>query len=246
MVPVLVSVLTARKTAAVWHARPGSYVKSGSPSIPICCPGAHILLCGWNRFAGLPSLVFAGERFAIELAVTSPRATDASVELSAEGKPLGTSNVKLEAGSNLVRLHASIATAGAVQVAGVVTAPGLGDVRFAESLSLRKPRLLFISQDPAGVETHLLGALNAAQFEVTTVRDIPASPLDEFQVVAFNNWDLETNILLSRKEEFEKFVQQGGGLVVIGGEKNVYVENKKTEDALVLLAARQTGSATIA
>lgn len=179
----------------------------------------------------LPSLVFAGERFAIELTVISPRQTDATVELSAEGKPLGTSDVKLETGSNLVRLHASIATVGAVQVAGVVTAPGLGDVRFAESLSLRKPRLLFISQDPAGVETHLIGALNAAQFEVTTARDIPSNPLDEFQVVAFNNWDLE-GIPLSRKEEFEKFVQQGGGLVVIGGEKNVYVDNKKTEDAL--------------
>ena len=36
----------------------------------------------------------------------------------------------------------------------------------------------------------------------------------------------------ARKDEIEKFVQQGGGLLVIAGERNVYAENKKVEDAL--------------
>jgi Mg-chelatase subunit ChlD len=50
-------------------------------------------------------------------------------------------------------------------------------------------------------------------------------------MVVFNNWDLEA-IPASRKEAFEKFVKDGGGLLVIGGERNVYREEKKVEDAL--------------
>ena len=48
----------------------------------------------------------------------------------------------------------------------------------------------------------------------------------------FNNWDLES-IAAARKSELEKYVKQGGGLLVIGGERNMYVEDKeKVEDAL--------------
>ena len=39
-------------------------------------------------------------------------------------------------------------------------------------------------------------------------------------------------VACARKDEIEKFVQQGGGLLVIAGERNVYAENKKVEDAL--------------
>jgi uncharacterized membrane protein len=179
----------------------------------------------------LPALVFTGERFAIDLTVVSPREAAATVELAAEGKPLGSSEVQLAAGTNLVRLHASIATAGAVQLSGGVRAGELGEVRFVEAVALRKPRLLYISQDPEGVETHLTGALEAAQFEIAKARDLPVQPFDEFQVVVFNNWDLEA-VPSSRKEDLERYVRQGGGLLVIGGEKNVYVDKKNVEDAL--------------
>jgi len=37
---------------------------------------------------------------------------------------------------------------------------------------------------------------------------------------------------LREKDELEKYVKQGGGLLVIGGERNVYAEGKKQEDAL--------------
>ena len=46
-----------------------------------------------------------------------------------------------------------------------------------------------------------------------------------------NNWDLES-IPHPRKVDLEGFVQQGGGLLVIGGERNMYAENKQVEDAL--------------
>ena len=47
----------------------------------------------------------------------------------------------------------------------------------------------------------------------------------------FNNWDLEA--FPPRKQDLEKYVKQGGGLLVIGGERNMYKEGKdKIEDAL--------------
>jgi uncharacterized membrane protein/uncharacterized protein YegL len=49
--------------------------------------------------------------------------------------------------------------------------------------------------------------------------------------VVLNNWDLES-MPVPRKDEIEKFVKEGGGLLIIGGEHNVYAENKKTEDGL--------------
>jgi len=55
--------------------------------------------------------------------------------------------------------------------------------------------------------------------------------LADYQVVILNNLDLES-MPAARKDEIEKFVQQGGGLLVIAGERNIYAENKKVEDAL--------------
>jgi Ca-activated chloride channel family protein len=178
----------------------------------------------------LPSIVFSGERFAIDLAVASPRATTATVTLSAEGRQLGLSQAPLQAGSNLVRLHASIGSSGAVAITGSISADGLGEVGFAHAVALRRPKLLFLSQDPPGSETHLIRVLQAGQFEVRQSRQFE-EPLDDYQIVTLNNWDLES-IPPARKADLESFVEQGGGLLVIGGERNVYTDNKQVENAL--------------
>jgi len=179
----------------------------------------------------LPPLVFSGERFAIDLTIQSPRAARGSVELNAEGKLLGKSEVQLAAGSNLVRLNANLSSAGAVELHGAVQAGELGEVRFAQSVALRRPRMLYLSQDPESAEGHFLKTLEAGQFDIQRTRELPDTPFDDFQVVTFNNWDLES-VPPARKADLESFVQQGGGLLVIGGEKNMYAENKQVEDAL--------------
>src|SRR6202023_3755003 len=71
----------------------------------------------------------------------------------------------------------------------------------------------------------------SAQFDVQRVVEFIATNLDDYQLVIFNNWDLES-IPASRKDELEKYVKQGGGLLVIGGERNMYQDGKKVEDAL--------------
>jgi Ca-activated chloride channel homolog len=180
----------------------------------------------------VPGQVFAGERFAIELTVETPRSTTAAVEMTAEGKPIGSSSVSLNPGINRLRLQASVNSVGAIAVAGKIAAPGLGEARFEEAVTLRNPRVLLVSRDPAASEEHLLRVLQANQFEVVHENSSIPDTLDTFQLIVINNWDMQA-IPASRKAALEDYVKKGGGLVWIGGERNVYVDERgKEEDPL--------------
>lgn len=178
----------------------------------------------------MPAQVFSGERFPLEVTVVSPRRAQASVELSAEGKPLGSDRVDLEPGTSQFLAHASVNASGAIDLAGRVSAPGLGDVHFENALTLRRPRALLISKDPPAAEAHLTHTLEANQFDVDKAPAGPPDKLDDYQLVILNNWDMES-VPDKSKEALEEFVKRGGGLLWIAGERNVYVE-KKEEDAL--------------
>ena len=179
----------------------------------------------------LPTVAFTGEKFPIDLLVSSPKGATGAVKLNAEGKVLGSSPITLEPGNNQVRVHASVNVDGTVDISGTLKTSELGEAHFEQAITLRKPRVLFVSQDPAGTEAHLLGALQAAKFDVQKADDPLKANLNDYQLVVFNNWDLES-IPAARKDQLEEFVKQGGGVLVIGGEHNVYAENKKVEDAM--------------
>ncbi|MBM3811902.1 MAG: VWA domain-containing protein [Acidimicrobiia bacterium] len=230
MVPRLVLATDGRENR-------GSLVRAAYQASLLGIPIDTFLLQGKPRPAlrleavRLPSLVFSGERFAMDLEVASPAPVTATVSLMAEGRMLGESQAPLEAGMNLVRLHASVGSQGAIELSGSLRADGYGEASFARAVSLRKPRLLYVSQDPPGTETHLIRALAAAQFEIQQRTQLGDGRLDEFQIAVLNNLDLES-IPPARKADLENFTQQGGGLLVIGGERNIYAENKQIEDAL--------------
>jgi len=179
----------------------------------------------------LPPVAFAGEKFPIDLVVSSPVSTQASVEIGAEGKTLGKNPVSLEAGVNRLRAHAALNTAGAVDLSVTLKSEGLGEVHFDQAMTLRRPKLLYITSDAVETESNLVKTLTAAQFDIERVNEFPKKPLADYQIVTFNNWDLE-GIAAAKKEEVEQYVKQGGGLLVIGGEKNIYIEGKKIEDAM--------------
>jgi uncharacterized membrane protein len=179
----------------------------------------------------LPSRVFAGERFPIDVALTSPARASATVEITAEGRSLGSSRLDLEPGVNNFRVHASVTAAGAVDLAGKITAGDLGEARFEQAVTLRRPRVLFISQETPDSERHMVQTFQANQFEVDRAPIGVTEDLSGYQLVVYNNWDMES-IPPQRKTEIEKWVQQGGGLLWIGGDRNVYVEKKGPEDAL--------------
>jgi Ca-activated chloride channel family protein len=71
--------------------------------------------------------------------------------------------------------------------------------------------------------------LRAAQFEVQPTQDALTPKLDDFQLVVFNNWDLES-LPPARKTQIEDYVKQGGGLLIIGGERNIYLEKNRAEE----------------
>jgi uncharacterized membrane protein len=180
----------------------------------------------------VPGQVFSGERFPIEVTLESPGAAQATVELTAEGKSIGTHQAELAAGANHLRLQASINSAGAIALAGKISASGLGETRFEDALTLRRPRVLLVTRDPAPSEAYLAGVLETNQFEVDRSPNGIPDKLDDYQLIAINNWDME-GIPAPHKLALEDFVRKGGGLCWIAGEHNVYVEKKdRPEDAL--------------
>jgi uncharacterized membrane protein/uncharacterized protein YegL len=183
----------------------------------------------------IPPVAFSGERFPVELVVQSPKKSQSTLELQAEGKTLGSSTVQLEPGLNRVTLHANVAVAGAVDIGVALKGAGASELHYDQVVNLRRPKILYVTLDPPGSGKNLLEAMSAAQFDITTVSDVDflknQAKFSDYQLVAFNNWDLE-GIPQGRKNELETYVKKGGGLLVIGGERNIYVEGKKIEDAL--------------
>ena len=122
----------------------------------------------------LPGSAFTGEKFTIDAVVSTPKKAEGSMVLLAEGKEIGRSNVHLEPGSNDVRVQTSLNVAGAVEVAGQLHTADLGDVRFQQAITLRRPRILYVSGDPLGTEQNLLATLKAGEFDVQQSNELPA------------------------------------------------------------------------
>jgi Ca-activated chloride channel homolog len=173
---------------------------------------------------GIPGAVFSGERFPVDLTLTSPRAVSATIELSAEGKQIGAHQIALQAGENHVRIRTSLNAAGAVDISGKIAAPGLGESRFEDAVAVRRPRVQWVSEDPAGTEGHIVDLLTANRFDVVQSKTLPAN-LDGTQIVAFNNTDIDA-VPAADKQRLETFVQSGGGALLIAGEHNSYVDHK--------------------
>jgi uncharacterized membrane protein len=176
----------------------------------------------------LPPVAFTGERFPVALSVASPEAERAEIEIAAEGKPIGTAAVDLEPGINDFTARASVSTPGAIDLQLRLRAAGLGEVGFEQAVSVRRARVLYITGDPAGMERNLVATLAAGQFDVTVTGALPGGDLDGYQVLILNNYDWEA-LPVAARQRLERFVQGGGGLLVIGGERNVYVEKKAPE-----------------
>jgi uncharacterized membrane protein len=188
-------------------------------------PGLHL------ESVVLPAQVFTGEKFPIDIALESPKAVRAAVQITAERKDLGVSQVDLAAGLNRFRVFANLSALGAIDFAGVIRAEGLGEARFEQAVTLRRPRVLLVSRDPAAAESHLMRTLEANQFEVERAPAGVPERLDSYQLIIINNWDMEA-FPPSRKAAIEEWVKQGGGLLWISGERNQYLEKKRPEDPL--------------
>ncbi len=97
-------------------------------------------------------------------------------------------------------------------------------------MNLKRAQVLYLSQDPAGSDQNLLQALSDAQFDVKRDATLLDSDMSAIQLVVLNNLDLQS-ITPERKKRLEEYVRNGGGLLLIGGEKQMY-KDRKQEDAL--------------
>ncbi len=176
----------------------------------------------------IPQEGYAGEQIPIDLTVTSPAKVSAEVQLMADGKNIGMSPVQLEQGSNSVRVHARLNSTGATSISGQLrTAQGV-ETSFESAISLKRAKLLYVSQDPAGSDTNLLNAFKEADFDVSREAGNLAGDLETYQLIVLNNLDLNS-VPESVKQHLEQYVKIGGGLLLIGGERQVFKEDKQLD-----------------
>ncbi|HEX4810479.1 MAG TPA: VWA domain-containing protein [Bryobacteraceae bacterium] len=176
----------------------------------------------------MPREAYSGEQIPLDLTIDAPRDAHAEIDIHADGKDLGSQPVELQAGQNLVRAHTRVKANGVTPISGKVTAEGLGELPFENAVQLRRAKVLYVSQDPAAYDNNLIQALNEADFDVT--RDVASldKDLSEVQLAILNNVDLNS-LSPDRKTRLEEYVKNGGGLLLIGGEHQVYKDDQQMD-----------------
>ncbi|HEY7208852.1 MAG TPA: VWA domain-containing protein [Bryobacteraceae bacterium] len=187
-------------------------------------PGPELRL----ESVSLPQEAYSGEEIPLAIDLTAPAATSAVLDIHAENKVLGHQTVDLHAGRNTVRANVRIKSSGIAGIAGKLTTPAQGEVRFEDAIRLRRARVLYLSDDPAGADSNLLSALTQANMEISRDAGELDKDLSAFELVILNNLDLNS-ISLARKAKLEEYVKNGGGLLLIGGERQVYKEDKQMD-----------------
>ncbi len=176
----------------------------------------------------IPREAYAGERIPIDLTIDSPNDSSARIEMFAEGKQLGSNPIALAAGTNSVRIHARVNSSGTTSISGRIAAGSLGELPFEVAIQLRRAKVLYLSQDPPGTEANLLQAFHEAEYDLTRDASLIDKGLTGVQLVVLNNLDLNT-FNPAQKSRLEEFVKNGGGLLLIGGERQVYKEDKQMD-----------------
>ena len=171
----------------------------------------------------MPKTAYAGEQIPIDLHLESPSSMSVSVALAAGGKSLGASQVNLQPGGNDIRVHARVKTVGATAITGEVNSIG-----FEQAVTLTRAKVLVVSGDSAESDTNLVNALSEAGFDVTRTNSPSAWNDIAIQLLVLNNLDLN-NISETEKSKIAEYVRSGGGLLLIGGEHQVYKEDKKLD-----------------
>jgi Ca-activated chloride channel homolog len=164
----------------------------------------------------IPRQAYAGEQIPIDATIDSPKETHATVEIFAEGKSLGVTQIELGKGINRVRVHARVNSSGVTSISGRIAAGALGELSFEQGIQLRRGKVLYVSQDPAGTEANLLAALQQADFDVTRDVTLIDKDLSTIQLVVLNNLDLNV-FSMAQKSRLEEYVKDGGGLLLIAG-----------------------------
>ena len=190
--------------------------------------------CVWRPFALQPGR-FTGERFPIEFEALSPEPIHARLELLADGSPIGSEEVHLGPGTSVVTARARIESPGTTLIEGRLTTSEDTEVRLVGAVSIRQPRALLISSDTEEQNLALTRVVQAAGFELdqaSGARSLTPESVTEYDVILASNEDFEA-WPATVKRQLAEFVRQGGGFLLIAGERNLYRERPAHfEDAL--------------
>lgn len=176
----------------------------------------------------IPHVAYAGEQIPLDLTIHSPAAARATVDVAVEGKPLGSNAVQLEAGGNTLRVHARLNTTGATSISGHIRTRDFGELPFEQAIAMRRAKVLYLSQDPPGSDLNLLRVFEQSAFDVTRDASLMDHDLNSVQLVVLNNLDLN-DLSAARKGRLDSYVRNGGGLLLIGGERQVYKPEKRMD-----------------
>ena len=176
----------------------------------------------------MPREAYAGEQIPIDVSLESPEASHGTIEVVAEGKSLGKNPIELERGTNVFRVHARVKSTGATSISGRIAAGRLGELPFEQAIQLRRAKVLYLSEDPAGTETNLMQAFGKASFDVTRDASLFDKSLSDIQLIVLNNLDLSA-FSAQQKVHLEEYVKAGGGLLLIGGERQLYKADKQMD-----------------
>ena len=241
--PASCSSPTATRTSAVSPAPHGRPASLASPSTPIALAGRPRPELRLDSVT-LPALAFTGERFPIDVAVTAPRATKATVEISAEGKVLGASRSSSRPGEPAPRPRQPD-TAGAVDLSGTPHAPQLGETRFAQAITLRRPRCCSSRMIlPAPNAPDAYARIGAVRCQHMHRRYPPRGS-------AITRWSssitgISRTLPLPRKVELEEFVKQGGGAAGHRRRAQHLRREERRDDALERALPAETRAAALA
>ncbi len=125
-------------------------------------------------------------------------------------------------------MHARLNATGATSISGRVRTPSFGEIPFEQAIALRRAKVLYLSEDPPGTDANLLHVFEQSAFDVTRDSSLIDRDLASVQLVVLNNLDLN-DFSTARKTRLETYVRDGGGLLLIGGERQVYKPEKKMD-----------------
>ncbi|MGH9584255.1 MAG: VWA domain-containing protein, partial [Bryobacteraceae bacterium] len=175
----------------------------------------------------MPSEAYAGERIPIEVHVRARAGGRGKVDLRANGRPLGGQAIDLAPGTNDISVQARVNSTGVAAISGRIS-EGASEASFVRALSLRRGRVLYISGDLPESGGNLISALQASGLEVTRETPLLAPALSGVQLVVLNNIDFAAFTPIE-KTQLEDYVKGGGGLLLIGGGREMYRAHRQMD-----------------
>jgi Mg-chelatase subunit ChlD len=148
----------------------------------------------------IPTDAFSGERFTIDLVITSAQSVQVEIVTSFQGKQLDATQVLLNEGVNRVKVATSLTGFGQVEPSVAIHAGNLGELRFSQPLTLRQRRDLVVSSDKRTLDSRPLQALAAAHFKVRRATQIRVDLANE-QLVSLNDWQSSAVPIARRHEQ---------------------------------------------